>query len=171
MPIQDRNTEYLISTGNYFTDAVENIIAVIRRELEQDSEQQFTYIARVVDIYDHDAAVIPTVPAIAVIFDGWQEKFTTIGKQNVTNRMDLLLYIRYYHEILERSTDLKDIEKALWEIARILRRNTDLNGLSPMGMKVLQGEVVVTAKWDNNYTGGVIQVEVPILIQSRRAIS
>lgn len=168
---QDRATDRLIKTGNYFDDVILNMVEVIEYEIKNDTEQKFTELHRRIKIYDTDVVTVPTVPSIAIVFKGWTEKYNTIGKRNVTTEIHCDVDIRYYQEILDKATEYRKTQKALWELSRILRRNGDLNGLSSLGLKISGGEIAARARWNSILAGGLISASVPIVIQSRRAIS
>jgi hypothetical protein len=59
----------------------------------------------------------------------------------------------------------------MWEISRLLRRNSDLNGLSTKGALITSGEIGHRGKSNKFYTGGRIRMEVPVLFQERRGIT
>jgi len=168
---QDRPTAHLIKTGNYFADGVNNIVEILEREQREDTEQKLTYLNGVLKIHDEDILLIPKTPCIAVSFEGFEEIIHTIGKRQVTVETTLLINTYYYHQEISREIRKKEIRDAMWELARILRRNSDLNGLSSKGAQIPSGEVMSRLRQNGAFSGGLIRMQVPILHQSRRGVS
>ena len=130
---QDRPTEFIVKSGNYFRDAVENLVEILNREQKEDPDQKLTYINRLIKVYDTDVILIPETPVIAVAYAGHDEEHTTIGQRQVTTRLDIKLDVFYYHQEANLELKQEEIRDALWELCRILRRNGNLNGLSSLG--------------------------------------
>lgn len=170
--VNERPTEHLIQTGNYFKDVVDNIVEILVREQEEDLDQELTYIKRVHDVYDNDIIHIPEVPCIAVSWQGYQRIVKTIGqkypvREDVIN--DVIVY--YYHEEIKDDIRKDEIRNALWEIDRILRRNSDLNGLSTQGATVEGGQLMNRIRAEHPYSGGLIRLRVPVSIRTRRGVT
>jgi hypothetical protein len=172
MPVQDRPTEHLIKSGNYFKDAVDNIVEIIEREQKDDTDSKLKYIKRVHKVFDHDVFRIPSLPAIAVSWVGWREQVRTIGQRSpVRFTIEVFITIYYYHGELSRNIRKEEIRDALWELARILRRNEDLNGLSSLGATITDGQMMNRMRANEGYAGGQINLVVPISVDDRRGIS
>lgn len=168
---QDRPTKYLIKKGNYYRDIVANIVEILRREQRKDPDQRLTDQKRLTEVIEGDPFAVPQPPAIAVSWEEADEIPHTIGKRNVTYESTSRVTVWYYHEELNENTRKEDIRDNLWEIARLLRRNSDLNGLSPKGAHVEHVEIVNRPRLDKWYAGGKIIFVVPVLMQDRRGIS
>jgi hypothetical protein len=163
---------YLIKSGNYFKDTVDNIVEILKREQTEDVDSELQYFKRVHDIYDNDVFIIPSPPAIAVAWTGFTEQVRTIGQRNpvhftIVNK----IIIYYYHEELNVNIKREDIRDALWEVARIMRRNSDLNGLSSVGATIISGQLINRVRSNNVYAGGTIEIDVPVLVEDRRGLS
>lgn len=177
MPLsQVRRTEHLKTTGNFFKDSVDNTVEVLRRFQrgdinDPDPDMKLTYITKVTDVYDHDVYKIPKTPAIAVSWESYDEKIRSLGMQSVTAQIDNKLTIFYYHAELSVNIRKHEIRDALWEIARILRRNADLNGLSSQGTTVGNGQMLNRIRNGIPYAGGQLSLMVPILTKTRRGVS
>ena len=168
----ERPTEHLILSGDYFADSVDNIVEIIGREQIEDSEQKLTYIKRVTEIFDYDTSQIATLPAISVSWEGFEEKVRTIGqKRTVGTTITNIIAIWYYHEEVQEEIRAKEIRSALWELDRILRRNSDVNGLSAEGATIEDGQAMQRLRGDTPYSGGLINMRVPVNIRSRRGVS
>lgn len=169
MGTQDRPNEHIIQTGNYFSDTVENICEILRREQREDTEQKLKYIRRLTEVQNDDLIIIPKPPCICVAFSDWTEEVHTIGQRYpVTVELAIEVNVFYYHSEVKDKIRKHEIRDALWEISRILRRNSDLNGLSSKGARILNGELIYRARNDKLYEGGLIRMNVPVLIKTRR---
>jgi len=169
---QYRKTQYLINSGNCFRDVVDNIVEILRREQKEDVDSELSLFKRVHEIYDNDVFIIPATPAIAVSWTGFTEKVRTIGQQHPVHfTIENNVTIFYYHEELNVNIRREEIRDAMWEVARVLRRNSDLNGLSSVGATINSGQLVNRVRSNNVYAGGSIELIVPVLIESRRGIS
>jgi len=165
-------TGHLIKTGNLFSDIVNNFVEIIKREQREDKGQKLKYIRRLHEVYDGDVITVPRTPCIAVSFDSWSEGARTIGqKYPQAMHIEANIVVHYYHQ--ELNNKIKDIEirDALWEISRILRRNSDLNGLSSKGATIEEGVLAVRVKQNKVYVGGVIHMTVPVLFEERRGVT
>ena len=174
MPIgsQMRPNEHFVETDDPFEGAVENICEVLRRELKEDPEQKLKYIRRNTEVLDEDVIVIPKPPVIAVEFSDWDENVSTIGQRYPqTVEYDIGIDIYYYHAEIKNKIRKKEIRKALWEIARMLRRNSDLNGLSAKGALIAGGRVIPRRRNNKLYEGGLIRLQVPVLDKTRRGVT
>lgn len=168
----ERPTENLLLSGNYFRDAVDNIVEILKREIDEDLEQELDYIKRVTEVYAHDPILIPATPAIAVVWTSFQELVREIGQRypvgvTITN----FITVFYYHEQIEDEIRKDEIRDALWELARILRRNSDINGLSAEGASIEDGQLMNRVRNDVPYSGGLINMKVPVHIRTRRGVS
>jgi hypothetical protein len=168
---QTRATPHLIETGNYFSDSVENICEILRREQREDTDSKLKYISRLTDVLNDDVIIIPKPPCITVSFGGWEEVIHTIGQKNVTVEYIVELNIFYYHNEVQNNIRKSEIRDALWEVSRLLRRNSDLNGLSSKGAIIHGGEIVYRARNKSVYEGGLIRMSVPILDKTRTGVS
>ena len=165
-------TEHQIKTGNIFHDVVNNVIEILKREQREDKEQKLKYISRVTEIIEEDAIIIPRTPSISVAFSEWQEEARTMGQKfPVSMDVTVTLEIFYYHQELTPNIRKVEIRDALWELSRILRRNSDLNGFSTKGAKIVSGSVGNRGRANAFYAGGRIVMEVPVLFQERRGIT
>lgn len=171
MPVQDRPTEHLIKTGDYFTDSCLNLCEVIKREQKEDPEQELTLVKRVIEVVPEDLIIIPGLPLITCSFVGHQEKATTVGKQNVTHKLQITVQVHYYHEELNEQLRKSEITQVVWELTRIIRRNSDLNGLSPLGVDIVNSLVMNRQRANGTYAGARLELVVPVILQSRRATS
>jgi len=161
---QTRVLEHLIDTGNPFHDCVANITEILRRKIREDPNQELKAIRRLMDVYDDDVLLIPKPPAIAVSFADWEEEIHTIGKSpRVTAEYKVGINIFFYHSELTNNIRKSEIRDGLWEISRILRRNSSLNGLSSKGANIVQGEIMFRVRNERLYQGGIIRLAVPIL--------
>jgi hypothetical protein len=168
----ERPTENLILSGNYFKDAVDNIVKILNVEQIDDPDQELTYIRRVLDVHDYDIIKIPRTPAIAVAWQGFEETVRTIGQKHpVGVTIVNLITVYYYHDEIKDDIRKDEIRDALWEIGRILRRNSDLNGLSAEGASLEGGQIMNRIRNDIPYSGGLITMRVPVSIQTRRGVS
>lgn len=165
-------TEHQIKTGNIFADVVHNIIEILNREQREDKEQKLKYISRLTEIIDEDAIIIPRTPSLAVSFADWSEEARTMGQKYPVS-MDVVVGVDlfYYHQEFTPKIKKDEIRDAMWEISRILRRNSDLNGFSTKGAKITRGQVGSRARANKFYVGGMIRMEVPVLFQERRGIT
>jgi hypothetical protein len=168
---QDRPTANLVKTGNYFDDAPANVCEFIKREQKEDPEQELTLVRRLIDAVPNDLLIVPGTPMVTCSYRSHTEDPTTIGKTNVTHKLQIDLELYYYHQELNEQLDKREITKAVWELCRIIRRNSDLNGLSPMGANIVSSEVANRARVNGTFAGARILVRVPVLLQSRRATS
>jgi len=168
MPIQDRPTQYLIKTGDYFDDAVANIVEIIKRMQVTDPGQYLTWIKRVHEVYPADLLIVPETPCICVDFVDHEEEIHTIGKKNVTYELQIGIEIYYYHQQINEELREKEIRSALWELGRILRRNSFVNGLSSKGARIVSSEVLNRTRLNGVYAGGRVRYNVPVLIQEQR---
>lgn len=167
----ERPTDHLILTGNYFADSVDNYVEILKREIEEDPEQELDLIKRVTEVYDSDVTLIPSTPAIAVSWQGFDEVVRTIGQVNVGVTITNYLAVYYYHEEIYDEIKENEIRDALWELGRLLRRNSDVNGLSAEGATIEEGQRMNRMRNDKPYSGGLIQVRVPVQIRTRRGVS
>lgn len=169
----ERPTEHLILSGNYFKDAVDNIVEILQREIDEDDpEQELDWIKRVHDIHDTDILIIPSTPCIAVVWTGFEELVREIGQKypvgvTITN----FITVFYYHDQIDDEIRKDEIRDAMWELARILRRNSDVNGLSAEGASIEDGQIVNRIRNDIPYSGGLINLKVPVHIRTRRGVS
>lgn len=171
---QDRPTQYLIKSpeGNYYKDVVDNLVEILQRQQRDDPDQHLTDLSGVIEVSPYDIILIPSLPHLAVSWESKNEIVHTMGKENVTveivNDVSVYYYLSELHERIRKD----QIRDALWETERILRRNSDLNGLSSKGASirdsVLQNRVRARGK---TYAGGRIRLSVPILIRTRRGVS
>jgi len=170
--VNERPTEHLILSGNSFRDVTDNIVEILKREQEDDPDQELTWIKRVHDVYDSDIIHIPQAPCIAVSWQGYQRTVKTIG-QKYPVREDIIndVIIYYYHEEIKDDIKKDEIRDALWEIDRILRRNSDLNGLSAQGAAVEGGQLMNRIRAEHPYSGGLIRLRVPVSIRTRRGVT
>jgi len=168
---QTRPTEHLIETGNYFADTVDNLVEILNREQRDDADQALTYLSGVLEIHNEDILLIPSTPCIAISFEGFDEIIHTIGKTNVTVETTIQINAYYYHQEINQRIRKNEIRDAMWELSRILRRNSDLNGLSSKGAQVSSGEVMSRLRQNGAFSGGLIKMQVPILHQTRRGVS
>jgi len=172
MHSQDRPNEHIIQTDNYFHDSVENVCELLRREQREDTDQKLKYIRRLTRVENDDLIIIPKPPCICVAFSDWTEEVHTIGQRHpVTVELAIELNVFYYHAEVKDKIRKHEIRDALWEIARILRRNSDLNGLSSKGAIIRSGELIYRARNEKLYEGGLIRLTVPILIKTRRGVT
>lgn len=172
MNSQDRPNEFIVKTGNYFSDAVENICEILRREQREDPEQKLKYIRRLTEVLSDDVIIVPKPPCIAVAFSDFTEEVHTIGQRHpITVEVTIEINVFYYHSEVKDKIRKAEIRDALWEIARILRRNSDLNGLSSKGALIRGGELIYRARNDKLYEAGLIRLGVPILIKTRRGVT
>jgi len=166
-----RPNDNIIYTGNVFSDSVSNTVEILRRELIEDPDQKLKYIRRLTDVLEDDAILIPKPPCITVYFTDWEENFSTIGQrypQTVEYKINLNVY--YYHSEINNKIRDSEIRDALWEISRIIRRNSDLNGLSSKGVFFfVSGGVTYKQRNDKMYQGGIIRLMVPVIDRERRS--
>ena len=169
----ERPTENLILSGNYFKDTVDNIVEFLKREIDSDDpNQELDWMKRVHDIYGDDVILVPSTPAIAVVWTGFTERVREIGQKypvGVTLTSSVVVF--YYHDQIEDEIRKDEIRDALWELARILRRNSDVNGLSAEGATIEDGQIVNRIRNDIPYSGGLINMSVPVHIRTRRGVS
>lgn len=169
---QMRPNEHFVETDDPFEGAVENICEVLRREIKTDPEQKLTMIRRNVEVLNEDVILVPKPPVISVSFSDWSEFVSTIGQRYPqTVEYDIGIDIYYYHAEIKNKISKKEIRKALWEIARMLRRNSDLNGLSAKGALISSGQIVYRRRNDKLYEGGLIRLQVPVLDKTRRGVT
>ena len=168
---QDRPTANLVKTNNYFDDVPLNLCEIIRREQKEDPEQELTLVRRLISVVPSDLLIIPGTPMVTVSFFHHTEEALTIGKTNVTHELQIDTELHYYHQELNEQLDKREITKAVWELTRIIRRNADLNGLSPKGVKIVSSDVVNRVRVNGTFAGARIVVRAPVLLQSRRATS
>ena len=172
MNSQDRPNEHIIKTGNYFSDSVQNVCEILRREQRDDPDQKLSYIRRLTEVLDDDVIIVPKPPCIAVAFSDFTEEIHTIGQRHpVTVEVIIELNIFYYHSEVKDKIRKAEIRDAMWEIARILRRNSDLNGLSSKGAVIRGGELIYRPRNDKIYEGALIRLGVPILTKTRRGVT
>jgi len=174
---QVRRTENLIASGNIFRDVVDNIAEIFKRYQQgdisdPDDDSELTYISRVTKIYRNDVIQIPETPAISIVWTSFDEKVRAIGHSYpVTIEITSHVAIYYYHDEINVDIRKDEIRDALWEFARLLRRNADLNGLSPKGAVISNGQLMNRMRNAKPYAGGLINVDVPIDVKSRRGVS
>lgn len=169
---QVRPNEHYVETDNPFDGAIENICEVLRRELKEDSEQKLKYIRRNTEVLDDDVVLIPKPPVITVEFSDWDENISTMGQRHPqTVEYNIWIDIYYYHSEVKNKIRKKEIRRALWEIARLLRRNSDLNGLSSKGALIASGKPIMRRRNDKLYEGGIIRLLVPVLDRTRRGVT
>jgi len=169
---QVRPNEHIILSDNMFRDVVDNVVEVLRRELKDDPEQNLKHIRRNTEVFDEDVILIPKPPAIAVSFSDWSEGPTTMGQRYPqTVEYEIEINVFYYHAEAKNKIRKHEIRDALWDIARILRRNSDLNGLSSKGALIRGGEIMYRSRGDKLYEGGLIRLGVQTLDQTRRGVT
>lgn len=170
MTIDTRPNANIILSDNPFADVVDNIVKILKRDLrdEYDSNSNLKYIRRLTDVLDDDVILIPKPPCITVSFMDWEEEITTIGQTNQSFVYKIMLDIYYYHCEAKNTIRDKEIRDALWEISRVLRRNSDLYGLSSMGALIKGGSVIYKKRNNALYQGGLIRLQVPLKGKERR---
>jgi hypothetical protein len=169
---QVRPNEHYIECDNPFDGAIENICEVLRRELKEDSEQKLKYIRRNTSVLSEDLVLVPKPPVISVSFSEWEENRSTIGQRYPqTVEYSIWIDIYYYYQEIKNKRAEKDVRMALWEIGRLLRRNSDFNGLSSKGALIQGGRPILRRRNDKLYEGGLIRLLVPVLDQTRRGVT
>jgi len=169
---QIRPNEHYVETDNPFDGAIENICEVLRRELKEDTEQKLKYIRRNTQVTSEDLVLVPKPPVISVSFSDWEENVSTIGQRYPqTVEYSIWIEIYYYYQEIKNKRAEKDVRRALWEIGRLLRRNSDFNGLSSKGAQIHGGRPILRRRNDKLYEGGIIRLLVPVLDQTRRGVT
>lgn len=169
---QIRANEHYIEGDEPFDAIVKNTIEILKRELKEDSGQKLKYLRRNIDVVEDDPMLIPKPPLIAVEWIDWNENITTMGmKYPQTVELNNGVDIYFYHSEVINKIRKKEIRGALWEIARILRRNSNLNGLSSKGALIIGGRFAYRRRNKKLYQGGLIRLQVSLLDQTRRGIT
>ena len=170
--VNERPTDNIINTGNIFADSVNNFVEILKREIDEDPEQELDWIKKVTEVYPYDAALIPSTPAIAVSWEAFSQVVRTIGQKHpVGMTITSYIVVYYYHEAIKDEIRKEEIRDALWELNRILTRNSDANGLSAEGATVGDGQVMNRIRNDISYSGGLVNMQVPVHTRTRRGVS
>jgi hypothetical protein len=138
--------------NNYFVDAVENTIVVLKKFTKENNREIRNY-------YTEDV-LNPICPCFVVLINGSKDEMR--ASQNLTRiryTIHLNIEVRYYEEDLTEETKRNEITYVLWEISDLLKRNITLNGFVPkLGMEILSTRWGVQQKGTRLLAGGAINI-------------
>ncbi|GAG37832.1 unnamed protein product [marine sediment metagenome] len=134
----------MIDTGSYFDDFVQNV-----KQIFIDNKSALGLRA----VYGTDISLIPIYPCVCVDFGPWTEERKELGGNRI--ELAMTVEITYYHEELNQTTRKEAIDKALHNIAELLRKNISVGGYCRQS-SITSGEAGPIPRKTAVIAGGII---------------
>lgn len=148
-------------SGNIFKDAHLALIDLIKKNVSTLGIQ---------DVFDDDLQQ-GNPNTVVVEFMGHTEKYNTIGKKNVSFDLRLRFNIFYYYREVDKGIKKSEIRDKTDAICRLIRGNSDLDGITGMGLEINSTRIISRLRSNGLVSGSVIDVIVPIFERYNRTQS